>query len=74
MVQGIFTPGEKPWIAKAGLLCHNLWPLIMLVDELQDMGDLFLLSVVGSLLCKSRLLHRLHIGVVVALPRQWNVQ
>ena len=53
-----------------GLLGHDLWTLIMFVDEFQDVCDLFLLCIVGALLSKSGFFHCVHIGLVITLTRQ----
>lgn len=55
---------------KLGLLGHDLWTLIMFVDEFQDVCDLFLLRIVGALLSKSGFFHCVHIGLVITLTRQ----
>ena len=53
-----------------GLLGHDLWTLIMFVDEFQDVCDLFLLRIVGALLSKSGFFHCVHIGLVITLDKK----
>ena len=54
---------------KFGLLSHDLWTLIMFVDEFQDVRDLFLLRIVGALLSKPGFFHCVHIGLVITLTK-----
>lgn len=59
-----------------GLLSNNLRTLIVFVDELQDVRNLFLLRIVGSLLRQASLFHRVDVRLVITLRARpkWKCQ
>ena len=59
-----------------GLLRDNLRTLIVFVDELQDVRNLFLLRIVGSLLRQASLFHRIDVRLVITLRARpkWKCQ
>ena len=59
-----------------GLLSDNLRTLIVFVDELQDVRNLFLLRIVGSLLRQASLFHRVDVRLVITLRARpkWKCQ